>query len=86
MNRSTLTYRSLRFYWRTHLTTALGAALATAVLVGALAAGDSVRGSLRQLVLNRLGSVEFALATGDRFFQSTLADRVARPRPARSRL
>src|SRR5688572_4813472 len=70
--------RSLRFYARSHLGTLLGAAIGSAVLIGALVVGDSVRESLRQMGLSRLGKTEVALASGDRFFQADLADRMAK--------
>ncbi len=55
----------LTFFWRSHLAVALGAAIATAVLTGALIVGDSVRGSLRDLALDRLGRIDHAvLASG----------------------
>jgi len=50
---------------------------ATGIIVGALAAGDSVRGSLRQIALQRLGATEYALASGDRFFRAKLADELS---------
>ena len=70
----TLIHRSLRHYWRTHVGVVLGAAVATAVLVGALAVGDSVRHSLRAFALARLGKVELALDSGSRFFREQLAN------------
>lgn len=54
--------RSLSFYWRSHLALALAAATTTAVLTGALVMGDSVRGSLRALALERLGRIDAALS------------------------
>ncbi len=69
----TLISRSLRFYRRTHLGVVLGAAAATAALVGALVVGDSVRHSLRRLALGRLGGVHVAMASGDRYFRHRLA-------------
>jgi len=60
--------RSLAFHWRMHLAVALGVAAATAVLTGALLVGDSVRGSLKHLALDRLGKIDQALIT-DRFFR-----------------
>jgi ABC-type lipoprotein release transport system permease subunit len=69
-----LILRSLRFYWRTHLGVLAGVAVTCAILTGALVVGDSVRFSLRQLALARLGRVTHALATGDRFFREKLAD------------
>jgi ABC-type antimicrobial peptide transport system permease subunit len=73
----TLIARGLRFHWRAHLGVALGATVATAVLVGALAVGDSVRTTLRWGALARLGATEAALASGDRFFTVGLADNLA---------
>jgi len=67
--------RSLAFHWRIHLAVALGVAAATAVLTGALLVGDSVRGSLRRLTLDRLGRIDDVLVT-DRFFSESLADRL----------
>ena len=52
-----LCLRSLRYHWRAHLGVLLGVVISTAVLVGALAVGDSVRFSLRQMALARLGEV-----------------------------
>ena len=66
--------RSLRFYWRTHLSVLAGVALTSAILTGALAVGDSVRHTLRQLALLRLGRITHALPAGDRLFRAALAD------------
>src|SRR5262245_17318386 len=66
----------LRHHWRIHAAVALGVAAATAVLTGALIIGDSVRGSLRQLVLDRLGGIDEMLVL-DRFFRQELATELA---------
>jgi putative ABC transport system permease protein len=79
MSYLTLILRSLRFHARAHLGTALGAIVGSAVLIGALIIGDSVRGSLRDMALDRIGDVEFALPSDDRFFQADLAERIAGP-------
>ena len=50
-----LVRRSLTYHWRTNVAVALGVAAAVSVLGGALIVGDSVRGSLRDLALGRLG-------------------------------
>lgn len=71
----TLIRRSLGHYWRTQLGVLAGAAVATAVLVGGLAIGDSVRYSLRRLALARLGEVRLALAAGDRYVRADPAGR-----------
>ncbi|MFQ5628453.1 MAG: FtsX-like permease family protein [bacterium] len=64
--------KSLTHHWRINLSVMLGAAVATAVLTGALLVGDSVRGSLRDLTLDRLGEIDHALVA-DRFFREDLA-------------
>ncbi len=69
-----LILRSLVYYWRTHLGVLLGTMIGTAVLVGALVIGDSVRGSLKRLVSVRLGKIEYALFSEERFFRAQLAD------------
>ncbi|MDA1140116.1 MAG: FtsX-like permease family protein [Planctomycetota bacterium] len=85
MNLNTLLLRSLAYYKRTNLAVILGAAVGTSVLAGALIVGDSVRWSLRELTLDRLGRVDIAIV-GDRFMGEPLADRLAvsttRPAPA----
>lgn len=68
-----LIWRSVTFHARSHLGTFLGAAVGTAVLAGALIVGDSVRGTLRKMALDRLGKVTEAIASGDRLFRSALA-------------
>jgi putative ABC transport system permease protein len=69
----TLILRSLRHHARAHLGVLLGAAVGSAVLVGALLVGDSVRGSLREMALARLGNIHVALASGDRWIREGLA-------------
>ncbi|MFQ5675961.1 MAG: ABC transporter permease, partial [bacterium] len=66
--------RSLTYFWRIHLAVVLGAAVATAVLTGALLVGDSVRGSLRDLTLDRLGEIDYALVTHKYFREDLLVD------------
>ncbi len=58
---------SLSHYRRIHVAVGLGVAVATAVLTGALLVGNSVRGSLRDLTLARLGRIDEALVTGPMF-------------------
>src|SRR3989442_1758028 len=77
MTALSLARRSLVFHWRAHLGVLLGATVGTAILVGALAVGDSVRYSLREMALARLGRTDLALVGGSRFFRAELADRLA---------
>jgi ABC-type antimicrobial peptide transport system permease subunit len=72
MRTFTLLAHNLAWYWRTNLSVVLGVATATGVLGGALLVGDSVRASLRELVLARLGNAGFAV-TGSGFFREELA-------------
>src|ERR1700734_583611 len=70
--RMNLLRSNLRFFARSHLGTLLGVTVAGAILVGALAMGDCVRESLRDLAVARIGRTTF-LGSGDRFFRSALA-------------
>jgi hypothetical protein len=68
-----LVLRGLTYYWRTNAAVVAGVATAVAVLSGALLVGDSVRGSLRDLVLQRLGRTDRVLVSPG-FFREALAD------------
>ena len=72
MKASTLRRRSLRHYWRTNLAVIGGIAIAVAVLAGALMVGVSVRASLRDLVLQRLGNAD-RVVVSQGFFREQLA-------------
>lgn len=72
MRKSTLVRRGLTHYWRTNLAVVLGVATAVSVLTGALLVGDSVRGSLRDLVLQRLGRIDLVVF-GQSFIREDLA-------------
>ena len=72
LTNSSLTRRSLRYYWRSNVAVVLGVAVAVAVLVGSLLVGDSVKGSLRDLALERLGKTDYALQSNV-FFREELA-------------
>lgn len=72
-----LILRSLRHYWRTNLGVLFGAAVTSAVLVGALAVGDSVNYTLRLRADQRLGQVREAMLPGDRYVLADLADQLA---------
>lgn len=73
MKKRTLIQRSVKYFWRTHLAVLLGVVAGTAVISGALIVGDSVRDSLRQMSLDRLGRVDVALHS-HRFFRQDLAE------------
>ena len=69
-------WKSLLHHWRINVAVTLGVMAATAVLTGALLVGDSVRGSLRSLTLNRLGRIDEVLVA-NRFFRAELADELS---------
>jgi ABC-type lipoprotein release transport system permease subunit len=73
MNFSTLVKRSLAYFKRTNLAVILGVTTAVAVLAGALLVGDSVRASLYDLALARLGKADLLIASTG-FFRERLAD------------
>lgn len=64
--------RSLTYYWRINLAVLFGVTTAVAVLAGALLVGDSVRGSLRDLFLQRLGNTDEVVSANE-FFREQLA-------------
>ncbi len=78
MTRSTLLFRSLQHYWRSHVAVGLGVMVATATLTGALLVGDSMRGSLHDLAVGRLGRVNYALVSSN-FFREALAGKLSLP-------
>ena len=69
-------WTSLWFHRKSHAATALAIIATTAVITGALVVGDSVRGSLRDLTLQRLGKID-VLLVADRFFRADLANELA---------
>jgi putative ABC transport system permease protein len=75
MSLNPLRLRNLLYHWRANSAIFLGVVVGTAVLTGALLVGDSLRGSLRDLSLRRLGWVEHSL-TANAFFREALAKEV----------
>ncbi|MBY0492576.1 MAG: ABC transporter permease [Cyanobacteria bacterium] len=71
-----LTRASLRYYAATNALVVLGVAVAVAVLAGALLVGESVRASLRDLAVGRLGNTD-AIVTSPTFFRAALADDIS---------
>ena len=75
MSLAALVLRNLLYHLRGNGAVFLGVALGSAVLTGALLVGDSLRGSLQALTLQRLGWVELSLVA-PRFFREELAQRL----------
>ena len=67
-----LVFRTLSHFRGLLVPVAMGVAGATAVIVGALVVGDSMRGSLRFIAMDRIGSVDSVLIA-PRWFDEGLA-------------
>jgi putative ABC transport system permease protein len=65
--------KNLHYYWKRNLALAMGVAISTAVITGALMVGDSVKHNLSKGVDLRLGAVTHTVLAGDRFFTECLA-------------
>jgi putative ABC transport system permease protein len=68
--------RSLNHYRGSHLATAAGIAITTAVICGALIIGSSLRQSLLQIVDMRMGQTTHSLTAGERVFTREYASRL----------
>jgi len=69
--------RTVAYHARDHLLVLLGIAVAAMVITGSLVIGDSVRGSLRDTALARIGQADVAVVGNGRFLKDTLATAVA---------
>ena len=67
--------RNLLFYWKRNLAVALGVAVCSAVIIGALMVGDSIKYNLNKIVALRLGAITHSITAGDRYFTEGLAHR-----------
>ncbi len=71
--------RGLIHHWRINLAVAAGAAVATAVLAGAVVIGDSMEASLRRLTLDRLGDIDWSLVTEETFREALVEELASDP-------
>jgi putative ABC transport system permease protein len=78
MSLTRLVLQSVRYHWRTNLAVCLGVAVAVAVLGGALVTGDSVRGSLRDLAVSRLGQTGHTIGSTGYVREALASDLAAR--------
>ena len=76
MNIWQIATRSFRHYLLSNVAIALGVAAATAVLTGVLIVGDSMRHSLHELTMERLGEID-ELIVSDGFFRAKLAEEIS---------
>src|SRR6266568_2526489 len=75
MTRLKLLLRTLTYFRLSNLAVIAGAAISCAILTGAMMVGDSVKLSLRDLTLQRLGPIDYSMTPG-RFFNEDLATRI----------
>ncbi len=78
MNRFRFIIKSFKYFIRQHIAVFLATMISTAVLTGALIVGDSVKYSLKKLVDKRLGKIEYAMISGDRFVSSELSTKISK--------
>lgn len=76
MTRFQLVRRQLLYSLRSHCMTGVAVAIATAVIVGALLVGHSMKQSLHSVALERVGPVDMAVR-GEHFFREELAENVS---------
>jgi len=72
-----LARRSILFHLRGSILLCAGSAISTAVLLGTLIAGSSLRGSVRELHTQRLGEVKWVINGAGGYFRASIADSVA---------
>ncbi|HAQ21044.1 MAG TPA: hypothetical protein DCR40_17695 [Prolixibacteraceae bacterium] len=77
MSITKLILKSAWHYRKLNLTIIFGIALSTAILVGALIIGDSVKYSLQQITVQRLGKTSQVITAGERLFGQQLAMELA---------
>jgi len=71
-----LVLRTILHYYRLLLPVALGVAVSSAVIVGALLVGDSMRGSLKDIAMDRIGSID-SVVLAPRWFDAKRLDQAA---------
>lgn len=76
-----LVFRTLVHFRGLLIPVALGVAVATAVILGALVVGDSMRGSLRFIAMDRIGEIESVLVA-PRWFEQDLAKNLTQKDPS----
>ncbi len=77
MSFTKLVLKSIWHYRKLNLTVVFGVALSTAILLGALIIGDSVKFSLQQITYQRLGRTSQVITAGERLFRKQLAEDIS---------
>src|SRR5690554_7073740 len=72
--------KSLFYYLKANLLVALGILVSTMVISGSLIIGDSIRYSLEQSVVYRLGNMTHLVSVSDRYFREEIAAEIEKYR------
>jgi len=75
-----LVLRTLVHFFRLLIPVALGVAVSSAVIVGALLVGDSMRGSLQHIAMDRIGSIQ-RMVIAPRWFDQSAIERAKPTHP-----
>ena len=73
-----LSIKGLIYNWRLSVCLLLGTFLASSILAGSLLVGDSVKKTLKLKAFERIGSIHYALITGDRYVTSNFVETLSR--------
>src|SRR5690554_5806495 len=73
--------KSLFYYLKANLLVALGILVSTMVISGSLIIGDSIRYSLEQSVVYRLGNMTHLVTVSDRYFRAEMAAEIEKYNP-----
>jgi len=84
MNLFKLLLRNLRYYRKEHVMLLAGMILSTAILTSALIIGDSVKFSLNDIVVKRLGTTQQIIQTNERFFPASFSKKLGNEIHART--
>jgi len=78
MNYFKIALKNLFYYWKHNLSILIGISVSFSILLGALIIGDSVRFSLKQITLKRLGKIEYIINTDENYFTDDLSGRLSK--------
>ena len=72
-----LSLKGLIYNWRLSVCLLLGTFLASSILAGSLLVGDSVKKTLKSKAFERIGSIDSALITGDRYVTDDFVEKLS---------
>ena len=72
-----LSLKGLIYNWRLSVCLLLGTFLASSILAGSLLVGDSVKKTLKSKAFERIGTIDSALITGDRYITDDFVEKLS---------